>query len=69
MKCSRCNNQVESKGFKTCDKCRAESREYRLEHKEDEREHKTEWQRGNRKKRREANYLEGIHEKYTHDEL
>ena len=67
--CSRCGKPVESKGFSTCDKCRAESRAYRLEHKEEERGHKTEWQRRDRKLKREVRYLEGIGDKYTHEEL
>lgn len=67
--CSRCNRPVESKGFSTCDKCRAESRAYRLEHKEDEREQKNEWRRKDRKQKRKTRYIGDIHDKYTHEEL
>lgn len=68
-KCSRCGRLVETKGFKTCDTCREESREYRNQHREHEQERQIEWQRLSRKKKREARYLEGIYDKYTHDEL
>ena len=66
--CSRCGKPT-SKGFKTCDACREECRAYRKENLEKERGHKTEWQKRDRKLKREVRYLEGIGDKYTHEEL
>jgi predicted phosphodiesterase len=68
-KCSRCGRPVETKGFKTCDTCREESRNYRSQHREREHERQIEWQKLSRKKKREARFLEGIYEQYSHDEL
>ncbi len=67
--CSHCGKPIESKGFKTCDACREASRIYRVEHREKELAHRTEWQRENRKKQRATRYIEGITGRYTHEEL
>jgi predicted phosphodiesterase len=69
--CSRCNKPIalESEAYKTCDACREEGKKYHSNNRERERDYKTEWQREDRREKRQARYLEGIGERYTHEEL